>query len=211
MAPHPCRDKPAFQLPLDVSFEKQRLGEAWAYVFRHRALGELGRILLQEWGDGRCHLSYEVVGDPADPMTARRLAIFKPLGLELARRMEMAMGTAAEGAGAVEPPSRPPQTQEVIESKLMACERCGAVVAMLIFAPVATDPGRFEDCARKMYPQYARLNVPTWIIGPALGAGPLMERPADALKVWPAREPIERLRPAQLNARVDRLATGHCR
>ena len=81
---------------------------------------------------------------------------------------------------------------------------------MLIFAPVATDPGRFEDYARKMYPQYARLNVPTWIIGPALGAGPLLERPADVLKVWPAREPIERLRPAQLNARVDQLATGHC-
>ena len=72
-------------------------------------------------------------------------------------------------------------------------------------------PGRFEDYARKMYPQYTRLNAPAWIVGPALGAGPLMERPADVLKVWPARGPIERLRPAQLNARVDRLATGHCR
>jgi hypothetical protein len=130
MAPHPSRDKPAFQLPSDVSFEKQRLREAWAYVFRHRVLGELGRILLQELGDGRCHLSYEVVGDPADPMTARRLAIFKPLGLELARQMEMALGTAADSAGEVEPPPHPPQAQEVIESKLMACERCGAVVAM---------------------------------------------------------------------------------
>ena len=92
----------------------------------------------------------------------------------------------------------------------MACERCGAVVAMLIFAPVATDPGRFEDYARKMYPQYSRLNVPTWIIGPALGAGPPIERPAGVVKVWPTREPIERLRPAQLNARIDQLATGHC-
>jgi hypothetical protein len=81
---------------------------------------------------------------------------------------------------------------------------------MLIFAPVATDAGRFGGYARKMYPQYARLNVPAWIIGPALGAGPLMERPADALKVWPAREPIERLRPAQLNARLNLLSTGHC-
>jgi hypothetical protein len=84
------------------------------------------------------------------------------------------------------------------------------VVAGLIFAPVATDPGRFEDYARKMYPQYKRLDVPTGIIGPALGAGSLIERPADALKVWSARESIERLRPAQLNARLDQLATGHC-
>jgi hypothetical protein len=85
------------------------------------------------------------------------------------------------------------------------------VVARLIFAPVATDPGCIEDYARKMYLKYTRLNAPAWIIGPALGAGPLIERPADVLKVWPAREPIERLRPAQLNARVNRLAKGHCR
>jgi hypothetical protein len=212
MAPPTSKGKPAFQLPADVSFEKRRLCDAWAYVFRHRVLGELGRILLQESGDGRCHISCEVVGDPADPMTAQRMAIFKPLGLELTRQMEMAMGTSTtEATGEVRPPPRPPQTKEVIESKLIPCGRCGTVVAMLIFAPAATEAGRFEDYARKMYPQYSRLNVPAWVIGPALGAGPLIERPAEVLKVWPAREPIERLRPAQLNARVDRLAKGHCR
>jgi hypothetical protein len=55
--------KTGFQLPPDVSFEKQRLSNAWAYVFRHRLLGEIGRILLQELDDGRCHISCEVVGD----------------------------------------------------------------------------------------------------------------------------------------------------
>jgi hypothetical protein len=210
MAPPPSKGKTAFQLPADVSFEKRRLCDAWAYVFRHRVLGELGRILLQEFGDGRCHLSCEAVGDPADPMTARRIAIFQPLALALTCQMEAAMGATPEDAGRLEPPPRPAQAKEVIESKLIPCERCGAVVAMLIFAPAATDAGRFEDYARKMYLQYSRLNVPTWIIGPALGAGPLIERPADVLKVWPAREPIERVRPAQFNARVDQLATGHC-
>ncbi len=53
------------------------------------------------------------------------------------------------------------------------------MVAMLIFAPQATDPGGFEDYARKMYPEYTRLDLPTWIIGPALGDGPLIDRPAD--------------------------------
>ena len=47
-----------------------------------------------------------------------------------------------------------------------------------------------------MYPQFNRLNVPTWIIGPALGEGPLIDRPADVLKVWPTRELIQRLPPA---------------
>jgi hypothetical protein len=93
MSPLPSKGKTAFRLPPDVSFEKQRLYDAWAYVFRHRVLGELGRILLQESGDGRCHISCEVVGDPSDPMTAQRIAIFQPLGLELTRQMEMAMGT----------------------------------------------------------------------------------------------------------------------
>jgi hypothetical protein len=74
MAPSTSKDKTAFRLPSDVSLEKQCLCGAWAYVFRHRVLGELGRILLQELGDGRCHLSCEAVGDPADPMTAQRLA-----------------------------------------------------------------------------------------------------------------------------------------
>ena len=191
--------KTRFQLPPDVSFEKRRLFNAWAYVFRHRVPGELGRILLQELDDGRCHISCEAVGDSSDPMTTQRTAIFKPLGLELTRQMEAAMGTTPEDAGPVDPPPRPPEAKEVIESKIIPCERCGTVVAMLIFAPNATDPGRFEDYARKMYPQYNHLNVPTWIIGPALGEGPLLERLADVPKVWPTRELIQRLQPAQLN------------
>jgi hypothetical protein len=93
---HISKGKTGFQLPPDVSYEKQRLSDAWAYVFRHRVLGELGRILLQELDDGRCHISCEVVGDPADPMTTQRTAIFKPLGLDLARQMEAAMGTTPE-------------------------------------------------------------------------------------------------------------------
>jgi hypothetical protein len=92
MAPPPPKGKAGFRLPADVSFEKQRLCDAWAYAFRHRVLGELGRILLQELGDGRCHISCEVVGDPADPMTAQRMAIFKPLALALTCQMEAAMG-----------------------------------------------------------------------------------------------------------------------
>jgi Inward rectifier potassium channel C-terminal domain len=61
-------------------------------------------------------------------------------------------------------------------------------VDTVIVAPV-------QSCG-EMYPQYNRLSVPTWIIGPALGEGPLIDRPADMLKVWPRREPIQRLPPA---------------
>jgi len=42
-----------FQLPPEVSVSKQPLPSGWAFVFRHRLLGELGRIVLEETGDGR--------------------------------------------------------------------------------------------------------------------------------------------------------------
>ena len=56
-----------------------------------------------------------------------------------------------------------------------------------------------------MYPHYNHLSVPTWIIGPALGEGPLIGRPADVLKVWRAREPIQRLPPAQFDSLRDQF------
>jgi len=46
----------------------------------------------------------------------------------------------------------------------------------------------------------------------ALGnEGPLIDRPADVLKVWPTRELVQRLRPAQFNPLLDQLVTRHCR
>ena len=198
-----------FRLPPDILCRKQSWPSGWAYVFRHRLLGEVGRILVQDAGAGRTHIACEVVGDPADPQTAARSAVFQPLGLALARQLEGLTGSAADPPP-VDLPLRPAEPQELIESSLIACVRCGTMVAMLIFAPRATDAGGFEDYARKMYPEYTRLNVQTWIIGPALGGGPLMERPAEILKVWPAREPIARQRPADFNALLDQLVNGHC-
>jgi hypothetical protein len=106
------KSETGFQLPPDVSFQKQHLSNAWAYMFRHRLLCEIGRILLQELGDGRCHISCEVVGDPSDPMTTERTAIFKPLGLELTRQMEAAMGRTPEDAGSIDLPPRPPNPRK---------------------------------------------------------------------------------------------------
>ncbi|HKN10307.1 MAG TPA: hypothetical protein VJ376_12620 [Pseudomonadota bacterium] len=45
----------------------------------------------------------------------------------------------------VVPPPPPAEPTQVVESKLMQCRRCDAFVAMLVFAPGATDAGRFED------------------------------------------------------------------
>ena len=199
-----------FELPPDISFRKERLSYGWAYVFRHAQLGELGRIVLQGRPDGRTHLTCELVGDPADPMTAKRAAIFEPLGMELARQVEGATGGTGDGTW-MDPPSRPSEPPKGVASKLMQCETCEAGVALLIFADEATDAGGLEDYARLMYPQVAEHDVPTWVIGPTVGSGPPPERPADILKIWPEREPVRRLRPDEFNPIIEKLATTHCR
>ena len=198
------------RLPPEISFTKLLLPEGgWSYDFRHRSLGALGRILLQDLPGGRgTHVSCEVAGDPADLRTAERLAVFQPLGLEITRQMGQATGPDINPRPVVSP-SAPVAPREVVESKLMQCRTCDAFVAMLVFAPEATDADRLEDYARLMHPEYSQRGLPTWIIGPALGPGP--EDPADILQVWPVRKPVQRLTPGQFNPRLDRLATRHCR
>jgi hypothetical protein len=198
-----------FRLPPDVSYEKRRLSYGWEYMFRHRRLGELGRIVIEDGDGAYTHIAREVAGDPADPMTATRRRIFEPLTLEISQRMEAATGPAPPDLPPLAMP-RPSEPAEMIESKLMPYERCNAFVAMVIYAPNATDPGRFEDYARRMYPEYASRNLPTWIVGPTQGDGPLIDRPADILKIWPDREPMRRLRPKEFNPLIDELLARHC-
>ena len=93
----------------------------------------------------------------------------------------------------------------------MQCERCGANVALLIFADDAADRGGLEDYARLMYPKVVELNVPTWVIGPPIESEPSPESPADILKIWPEREAIRQLRPDEFNPIIEALATTHCR
>ena len=198
-----------FQLPPGITVSKQTLPGALAYVFRHKELGELGRILVQARGSDQSQISCEVVGDPDDPMTAVRTRIFEPLGIEITNLLEQQTGSVPPSEWNGPAPS-PPRQSERIECKLMQCETCDAFVALLIFAPEATEPAHFEDYARLMYPEYTRHNLPTWIIGPSLGSGPMELRPADILPVWPKCSPIERLRPDEFTLRTEALAKKHC-
>jgi hypothetical protein len=189
-------------VPPDVSFRKEQLASGWAYVFRHHTLGQLGRLVLQDRPDGQTHVTSEVAGDPDDPMTARRAAIFTPLSMALTRQLEMATGGTGQGNRAA-PSSHLSDVQHRVACKHIPCERCGAMVALLIFADDATDQGGLEDCARLMYPQVKTFNVPAWVIGPPTGNDP--DEPADILKIWPEREPILRLGPDAFNPLLDPL------
>lgn len=198
------------KLPPEISVEKRRLPEGgWAYGFRHRTLGELGRIVARDRPGGQCLISCEVIGDPADPMTGKRAEIFEPIGRAIAAEMEAQLGKGSEIASPPPPASADPGL--LLENKLLQCLHCGAGVGRLVFAPQATDPARFEDHARMLYPTFTELDVPTWIIGPDLAGGPPETRPAEIMQVWPVRGQIRRLSPALFNPELDALQERHCR
>jgi len=67
-----------------------------------------------------------------------------------------------------------------VGSKLLPCERCGASVDLLIFAPGATDPGSFKDYALWMHPQVVQMHMPTYVIGPALKTTVRMDEDGEA-------------------------------
>lgn len=92
----------------------------------------------------------------------------------------------------------------------MRCDRCGALVALLVFAEGAIDLGRFEDVARQMYPHYAASSAQTYIIGPEQGDTPGNFRAA-IMKVWPQSEPIGSFTPDQFRLHITSLLTAHCR
>ncbi len=173
----------SFSLPPEISFTKQSTHGGMVYQFRHQSLGDLGRLVLQDRADGQCRITCEVVGDPDDPMTQKRSALFLPLGKQLTAALEAA--TRAKGRPPIGTPVQmktPPASMERIPSTQIPCERCGKVAAHLIFADYAREVGGLEDCARKMYSIYKKVNVPTWVIGAPLGI-PSDLTPALTLKV----------------------------
>ncbi len=196
-------------LPPQVSVHKDRIAGQWVYTFRHSELGRLGRIVLQARSDGNTQLNCELAGEPDDPMTAKRAAIFKPLSLEITEKAQMVTGGPPRNRVLEEPVS--PSTLHQIATKHMTCEKCDADVAFLIFADRARNVGELEDYARMMHSKVVELDVPTWVIGEPVGNDPPPERPADIIKIWPEREPVRRLRPDEFNPMVDELIATHCR
>ncbi len=129
----------------------------WVFTFRHCDLGDIGRIRLKGTGPNTM-INLDVLGDPGDPMTARRREIFEPIGMALANQMESVAGAGTENPG---PTPMPKQDKTLVESQILQCERCDACVAMLIFADKAWSPDRLEDYAQMMYKDYSQMDLPT--------------------------------------------------
>lgn len=177
----------------------------YALMIRDVRLGAVGRVTLRRVGN-TVRATTEVAGDLDDSQTRARhdllapiaSSVLKHLGAEVDELPFSPLGTRREGG-------------KDIAAQQVPCPRCGAIVAFLIHADDARTVGGLEDYARLLHSETVRLNVPTWVLGPALGDGPIRERPADMLKVWPDRGLVKRQRPADLDVEVGPLVRGHCR
>jgi hypothetical protein len=135
---------------------KDRIEDQWVFTFRHAEIDDIGRIRLKGTGNITM-INLDVIGDPGDPMTARRREIFEPIGMRIANQMESVVGGGAEAPIATPQPT-PEKT--MVESQIMLCEECGAYVAVLIFADNAWTPDVLEDYARMMYSSYLKMDLP---------------------------------------------------
>ncbi len=81
-----------FRLPPEVTSTRATLANgAIAYSFRHARLGLLGRLVVGTLGE-QTEVTSEVSGDTDDPVTAERLAIFRPISEALTAILDQRSG-----------------------------------------------------------------------------------------------------------------------
>jgi hypothetical protein len=166
----------------------------------------LGRIRVQARPEGGSHCTSEVAGDPADPSTARRAAVFAPIASAVVAHFETMAGVAPPR----EPPPMPAKPGSWFESELLQCKACHAWVVFLTFVPDVGDTARIEDYARQLYPSLVRWNVPSWIVGLPREAQSAQDEVANIAPVWPVRGPSTQMTRAAFEAVLDDLQTRHC-
>ena len=179
-----------------------------SYVFRHDELGELGRILVVPHGT-QSQICCEVVGEPDDPMTKKRQAIFEPISRELVGKLD----SICENAKGSAEPCMSPREKQLIQSMVYPCDIYETVTAMLVFADNADNPACLEDYARMMYSKIKEVNVPTWIVGRETAN--IVDgkdlRKSLVLKVHPEREEVKIMIPDDLIDIVHGLMEIHCK
>lgn len=188
-----------FQLAGGISISSDGAQNVRSYRFRHMALGELGRLVLQH--DGHC-IACEYVGEQDDPMTAKRAAYMELLKRDIDHILASASehNTLATQEASLASPA--------YNSLPLACMDCGTIAALLIYAPEASNIGELEDCARQMFTCYASLNVPTWVL--AANANETSDRLISSVKVWPHREPAQQISYAHFHEFAHHIAIHHC-
>jgi hypothetical protein len=187
--------------------EKEELADGIAFIFRHRRLGILGQVRIQERAAGGSYLVTEVVGDPADPMTKKRAALFEPLARDICALLTTDAAASDRREAAPSPPEDPRQR---VYGEQIVCPECGKAVAMVTTALDAKDADQLENTARRLYAEHPDVNLPAWIVGPLRTESGTNRAVLDVLPAWPVHGPIVTQIGDEFDAMIDLLSERHC-
>ncbi len=80
------------KMPTGVSFRKEQEGTTFYYVFTHKELGKLGRIVIKQQSPGQTEIKCEIVDNGGfSSKTKQRAEIFYPLAQQLIAGMELGL------------------------------------------------------------------------------------------------------------------------
>jgi hypothetical protein len=84
-------EQTSFKLPPDVTFRKEQSGLTIAFVFTHKKLGPLGRIVVKPEGANQTRIDYEMMEPKGFSNPQERMEIFLPIAKELMERIELGL------------------------------------------------------------------------------------------------------------------------
>jgi hypothetical protein len=195
--------------PSDIIAQATITDGGFVIHLRHPEQGLLGRVAVSALGENHLFIEGHVAGHPDDPATKQRQAVLQPIIETLERALSCAGSDLARARALVEGLLTPGKVSHdvlrQIARRLCPCTHCGQPIAFLIFAEDADLT--LADYARMLFEVTNQYRLPTWIIR----SGPLALASADALKVYPQREPLRRMAPRAFEELIDGLSDAHCR
>jgi hypothetical protein len=84
-------EQTSFKLPPDVTFSKEQSGLSISFVFTHKKLGPLGRIVVKPEGTNQTRIDYELMEPKGFSSTQEGMEIFLPIAKELMERIELGL------------------------------------------------------------------------------------------------------------------------
>lgn len=198
-----------YTLPKGISCRKEIIQNSVAYIIRHENLGDLGRIVVSE-KQGMCHFSSELIGDPQDPTTKKRLEILEPITKAMIAEIEKSTQSKMQDTDSHHFQQNIMPNYHKIPSKILPCLKCNQIVVQLIFAENADNQALMEDHYRMVYPKIKEMNIESWIVGKEQ-----IIRHQNiityVMKVWPQKDEIAyKISFDEFNQKIKRLQNGHC-
>jgi len=194
-----------YQLPEKIKLRKESQGDVHIYYVRHEEIGDLGRIVLSEYM-GQSHFSSEVCGNPNDPLTQKRLEIFKPIAEDLIEEVSKQLKSPSQDIplGSYKPEAK--SSEHFVESQLLCCIKCNTPVCRIVYTHKNTQAD-IEDYYRLVFKEFKKFDILTYIVG-------LVDTYTEqvlVLKAYPQRdEKPEKIDANIFDVKVQNMQSGHC-